>query len=142
MIAFLVVVAVVWLALMPPLFTDGKCTAEFEAASKRLETERKAIASPERAASYWRESHVRHAVMSPEECRRRKPRMLERCGDGALVIAWVPVRNTICSLYRDDTVRVYLQYDKYDRLARMQLEMSPYKSLPLPFLGTTLHWGR
>ena len=27
-------------------------------------------------------------------------------------------------------------------LARVHMEMSPYKSLPLPFLGTTLHWGR
>lgn len=142
MIAFFAILAVIWIALLPPLFTGGKCTAEFDAAAQRIEADRKAIASPERAAAYWRERQVRHAVMSPEQCRRKKPRTLERCGDGGLVIAFIPVRNTICSLYRDDTVRVYLQYDMFDRLARMHMEMSPYKSLPLPFLGSTLHWGR
>jgi hypothetical protein len=66
--------------------------------------------------------------------------MPQTCGDGALVVALAPVRNTICSLYRDDKVTIYLQYDNRDRLARMQMEMKPYHSLPI--LGTTLHWAR
>jgi hypothetical protein len=28
-------VAVIWLALMPPLFTNGACTTEFDAESSR-----------------------------------------------------------------------------------------------------------
>jgi hypothetical protein len=52
------------------------------------------------------------------------------------------VRNVVCSLYRDDKVTIYLQYDNRDRLTRMQMEMKSYQSLPLPIFGTTLHWAR
>ncbi len=142
MIWLIVLVAVVWAALMPPLFTGGECTAEFEATTQRVEGDRKRLASSAMAAAYWREMQVRHSVLSNEQCRRAKPRVLQSCGDGALVVALVPVRNTICSLYRDDKVTIYLQYDNRDRLARLHMEMKPYQSLPLPILGTTLHWAR
>jgi hypothetical protein len=39
-------------------------------------------------------------------------------------------------------VRVQLQYDERDRLVRVATDMSPFKSLPLPFIGVTLHWAR
>jgi len=129
-----------WAALMPPLFTRGECTAEFDATTRRVEGDRKRLASSDLAAAYWRESQVRHSVLSNEQCRRAKPRVLQSCGDGSLVVALVPIRNVICSVYRDDKVTIYLQYDNRDRLTRMQMEMQPYHSLPI--LGTTLHWAR
>jgi hypothetical protein len=38
-------IALVWLALMPPLFTAGACTREFDATTRRVEDERKRLAS-------------------------------------------------------------------------------------------------
>ena len=142
MIWVFALIVVVWLALMPPLFTGGACTREFDATTQHVESERKRLASSTLAAAHWRGTQVRHTVRSNEECRRAKPRALQTCGDGPLVVASVPVRNLICSLYRDDKVTIYLQYDSRDRLTRMQMEMKPYQSLPLPVFGTTLHWAR
>jgi len=78
-------------------------------------------------------------LLSVDECRHRKPRTLSRCGDGPLVVANVPVANLICRIYRDDRVLVMLQYDERDRLVRVESEMSPFKSLPLPW-GGAIHW--
>jgi len=52
------------------------------------------------------------------------------------------VQNRICRFYRDDGIRVQLQYDDRSRLARMITEMNPFLSLPLSWLGVTLHWAR
>jgi hypothetical protein len=141
MLRIVAAVAIVWLALMPPLFTGGACTAEFERETRRLESDRKSLSSPALAAAYWSARRVPFAVIPPDQCRKAKPRFLQRCGSGALVYAQVPVENGICRLYRDDEIRVQLQFDERDRLARQQLDMNLYRSLPLPF-GVTLHWGR
>jgi len=89
------VVGLVWLLLLPPLFTGGDCTREFEAEASR---------------------------------------------DGPLLVARVPVANAVCRLYRDDEIRVQLQYDDRGRLGRAQADMNPYRSLPIQ--GHTIHWGR
>jgi len=135
-------VAFVWLLLSPPLFTDGACTKEFDAASAQLSRDQGAIRSSVLADAYWTERAVAHSVLSPELCRKRKPRNLDRCGDGALVMAKIPVGNLVCRIYRDDEIQVWLHYDSRDRLSRMQIEMSPFKSLPIPFTDTKLHWAR
>jgi hypothetical protein len=57
-------------------------------------------------------------------------------------VAKVPVGNVVCRVYRDDEIRVWLHYDSRDRLSRMQVEMSPFKSLPIPFTDTRIHWAR
>src|SRR5438128_7026952 len=103
-IKFLLVVALVWLVLSPPLFTDGACTAEFDAESKRVTGDQAAIKSPSLARAYWNERSVPFTYLTPEQCRARKPRTLDRCSDGVLVIAKVPVKNMICNLYRDDEI--------------------------------------
>jgi hypothetical protein len=81
-------------------------------------------------------------VLSVDECRHRKPRNLSRCGDGPLVIAKVPVKNLICRIYRDDEIAVMLQYNARYRLVREELEMLPYKTLPIPLTKGVIHWGR
>jgi hypothetical protein len=134
-------VAVVWAALMPPLFTHGACTAEYEAENKRLEADRDAIKTPTGADAWYSTRGVPHTTLSVDECRHRKPRNLSRCGSGPLVVANVPVSNLICRIYRDDRVAVMLQYDERDRLARVESEMSPFKSLPLPW-GGAIDWAR
>ena len=55
--------------------------------------------------------------------------------------AKVPVTNAVCSIYRDDEIRVRLFYDERDRLVQTQFDMNSYKSLPLAG-GVTLHWAR
>lgn len=134
-------VAVAWAALMPPLFTHGACTAEYDAENKRLEEARDAIKTPAAADAWYSTRGVPHAMLSVDECRHRKPRNLSRCGSGPLVVANVPVSNLICRIYRDDRVAVMLQYDETDRLARVESEMSPFKSLPLPW-GGAIDWAR
>lgn len=138
----LAVVALVWLALMPPLFTGGACTREFDDEGTRIEKDARSIASPGLASSYWSARNIPYSVVSREQCRRAKPRFLQNCGDGPLVYARVPVGNAICSLYRDSEILVQLQYDGRNRLARTQVDMRPFKSLAIPFTGITLHWAR
>ncbi len=133
-------VAAVWLALMPPLFTGGACTAEFEQEAARIEADRKSLATPSIALAYFRARGIPSALYSLQECRRARPRSVANCGDGPLIYAKAPVKNLVCSVYRDDEVRVQLHYDDRDRLARVVVDMNPYKSLPLP--GFMLHWAR
>jgi hypothetical protein len=134
-------VGIVWAALMPPLFTHGACTAEYEAENARLEREQQAIRTPTAADAWYSARGVPHATLSVDECRRRKPRGLSSCGDGPLVVANVPVMNLVCRIYRDDRIAVMLQYDGRDRLVRVESEMNPFKSLPLPW-GGAIHWAR
>ena len=142
LLKILIPVAILWVALAPPLFTKGACTAEFEWESARLATDQKSLRSSVMADAYWRERSVPHVILGVEQCRKAKPRFLARCGDGPLLIAKVPVKDTICRIYRDDEIRVVLQYDDRDRLSRLQVDMNPFKSLPIPFTGLMLHWAR
>ncbi len=142
MVRVLAVVALVWVALLPPLFTDGACTAEFDHEASQLAVNRKSLASPTLAQAYWSSRRIPISVVSAEECRRTKPRFVEACGSGALVYAVVPVQNRICRFYRDDGIRIQLQYDDHNHLTRMITDMNPFTSLPLSWLDVTLHWGR
>jgi len=142
MARILAVVALVWLALMPPLFTGGACTAEFDHEAAQLAANQKSLATPALAQAYWGSRQVPISVVSAEQCRRAKPRFVEVCGPGVLVHAIVPVQNRICRFYRDDGIRVQLQYDDRNRLTRIVTDMNPFTSLPLSWLGVTLHWGR
>lgn len=135
-------VAIVWIALAPPLFTGGSCTAEFDHESATLDRNKEALKSSEKAHAYWNNRSVPHRVLSVDDCRRAKPRNLDRCGSGPLLIAKVPVNDTICKIYRDDEIRVMLHYDGFDRLSRMEVDMNPYRSLPIPFTNYTIHWAR
>ena len=138
---FLALVAVVWAVLMPPLFTDGACTREFESLNRAIEEGRGALANPA-AGMAWLAGHDAKPVnLSSDDCRRRKPRFLSSCAPGNLVYGEVPVKNLVCKVYRDGAIKVQLQYDERGRLARYVVDMAPFKSLPLPW-GGAIHWGR
>lgn len=141
-IRILLAVAVVWIILAPPLFTAGACTKEFEDESARLERERPAMRTSAAASAYFRERAVPAQVITPEQCRARKPRYLSRCESGPLVVAKVPVGNAICRIYRDDEILVRLQYDDRDRLAQAKLDMAPFRSFPVPGTDIAIHWAR
>jgi hypothetical protein len=142
MLKLLALLAIVWAALLPPLFTDGACTREFDAEHARVEGDRARIGSLAQARHYWNEREVSYQVMTVDQCRRARAEVITTCGPGPLVFAYVPVRNLICRAYRDDSIQVQFHYDARDRLVRIQSDMAPYKSLPLPKLGFTLHWAR
>ena len=76
MLRIVAAVAIIWLALMPPLFTAGACTAEFEREMRRLGSDRKSLSSPALAASYWSARRVPFAVIAADQCRKAKPRFL------------------------------------------------------------------
>jgi hypothetical protein len=139
---FYALVAAIWIALMPPLFTEGACTAEYEAATKAVAAQGKRLNTSEGALQYWREQSVPVSLVTPEQCRQVKPRFSDRCGTGALVYATVPIQNVVCRVYRDDTIKIQLHYDEKDRLMRFRSDMKPYKSLPIPVAGVVIHWAR
>lgn len=136
------VIVLVWLALMPPWFTAGRCTAEFEAESARLEADMARLRQAESALPYWQARGVPVTTLSADDCRRARPRDLDHCGLGPLLRAKVPVQDPVCRLYRDSSIRVQLQYDELGRLSRMATDMNPFRSLPIPFTGISLHWAR
>jgi hypothetical protein len=137
-----IALAFAWALLMPPLFTGGACTAEFEAESNRIDADRAALSDPARAAAYWGKRAIAYYNLSKETCRRARPRFLADCGDGPLVYARVPVANPVCRIYRDDSILVQLQYDARNRLARTQVDMAPFKSLPIPHTRWVIDWAR
>src|SRR5258708_36657809 len=104
------------LVLLPPLFTGGACTA----------ADQKSLATPALAQAYWSSRQVPISVVSAEQCRRGKPRFVEVCGSGVLVHAVVPVQNRICRFYRDDGIRVQLQYANRNPLAPRITRRNPF----------------
>ena len=142
MAKFLVVVLIVWALLAPPLFTGGDCTRQFEAEAQRIEDDKASLTSLPQARKYWTERRVEHRYLTLDQCRRARMRFIDQCGPGPMLLATVPVDNLICRVYRDESVTVQLHYTDKERLARVQVDMAPYKSLPVPFTRTVIHWGR
>lgn len=139
---FYAALALVWLALMPPLFTGGACNREFELLSASLNKNGSKVRTPEAAVAWWTEQGVPHQVITPEGCREVKPRFLQHCPVGTLVHAEVPVKNLVCRTYRDANIRVGLHYTDKGRLAQVAADMKPDKYLRIPGLEWRLYWGR
>ena len=139
---FLLAVALVWIALAPPLFTGGACTREFDAEVARIEQDRAALASLTAARAYWNARNLEHRVLTLEQCRRARLRFIEPCGPGAMVYAEVPVRHLVCRLYRDEDIKVQLHYTEHGRLARVHVDMKPLRSLPIPATGVRIDWAK
>ena len=142
MIRITLAVALLWLVLMPPFFTDGACTAEFDEVARQIQKDKPALASSASAQAYWNSVHVPIQVISADRCRISKPRFVYDCGSGDLLYATVPIQNKVCHFYRDSDVRVQLQYDDRGRLRQLQADMKPFKLFSVPWLGLTLYWGK
>ena len=63
-----IALAFLWALLLPPIFTRGACTAEFDAESRRIDADRVGLSDPERAAAYWRERNIVFYQLSNESC--------------------------------------------------------------------------
>jgi hypothetical protein len=139
---FYAAVALVWLVLSPPLFTNGACSAEFDAENERLARDGKQLVNAEAAERYFQSRGVPVSLITLDQCRRVKPRFLARCGSGPLVYAEVAVQNKVCRFYRDNAIKVQLRYGERGRWAGMDTDMAPFKSLPIPFTSKAIDWGR
>lgn len=137
-----VVVALVWIAALPPFFTNGACDREFEAISSRVSGDARKLRNVAAALDYWQAQTVAASVLTAEQCAKSKPRFVNRCPGGTLVHADVPVQNLVCRVYRDDAVRIELHYTERDQLVRVSADMQPDKILRIPFTQGGVHWGR
>src|SRR5260221_12468246 len=113
MIKIVLLVVVVWLALMPPLFTGGACTKEFDDETAHVARDVANLRSPDAASRYWTGRGVPHSMVSVDECRKAKPRWLQSCGGGPIVHAPVPGKNLVCKPYPADGIPVRLFYDEH-----------------------------
>lgn len=139
---FYLAVALVWLALMPPFFTNGACNAEFEAFSQKFRAEDPAFRKVKSAIDRLTAEGISHQVVTAEACRQVKPRFLDACPSGALIRAEVPVKNWVCSVYRDGNIRLTLVFNEKGWLEQFGGEMKPAKFFLIPVLEYRLYWGR
>jgi hypothetical protein len=142
MIRIFLVLALVWLLLLPPFFTDGACTAEFNQVARQIQDHRPLLASSASAQAYWNSLHIPVQVISADGCRVVKPRFVSSCGSGDLLVIAVPIQNKVCHFYRDSDVRIQLEYDAHSRLVQLQADMKPFKYFSFPWLGLNLYWGK
>jgi hypothetical protein len=140
-VALSLLLALAIAALLPPFFTHGRCTAEYDADTALIEGNRAGLQTLAQAESYLGTHAIRYTTISAEDCADGPPDGVSACSDGPLLIAWLPVRDRICSWYRDDKVTVQLAYDHRLALVRMQTDMSPYKKVQSRVLGLEFDWG-
>jgi len=97
MIRLLLIIALFWAVTLPPFFTDGACTAEFDQVSRQIQDNKAALASPLSAQQYWYSRHVPVQVISADQCRISRPRFVEECALGDLLYAGFPSK-TKCAI--------------------------------------------
>jgi hypothetical protein len=129
---FFLLVAAGIAAFLPPFFTHGACTAEFDAVSDRLEAARPALLTLARAQEYLAVQRMAYQTISAQQCEAVRPREVETCPSGVLLLGAVPVNDRVCRYYRDDSVRFQLSYNIRNQLIHMQTDMHPYRILRFP----------
>jgi hypothetical protein len=142
MIRVLLAIALFWAIILPPFFTDGACTAEFNSVYRQIQDNKAAFASPASALQYWQAQNVRVQVVTSERCNVSRPRFVDVCGPGDLLYVKVPIQNKVCHYYRDSSVRVQFQYDGGGRLRQFDAEMDPYKYVSIPWTQIKFYWAK
>jgi hypothetical protein len=120
-------------ALLPPFFTHGACTAEFNAVSEAVQRARPGLLTLSDAEHYLAQHGIGYQLLTAERCESAAPPDVVSCPGGPLLLGTVPVRNTACRYYRDANVRVQLGFNPRSQLVIIQTDMNPYKILRLPF---------
>jgi hypothetical protein len=133
MVLVWLLVAGIVAALLPPLFTHGACTAEFNAVSDQLEAARPDLLTLPRARVYLAAHALSYQTLSAQQCEAVRPREVEICPSGALLLGAVPVKNHVCRYYRDESVRFQLAFNVHNQLIHIQTDMHPYRMLRFPF---------
>lgn len=130
------------IAVLPPFFTHGACTAEFDAASSALERQRSELGNLTHAQAYLASHAIPYKVLTAARCASWPPREVVVCPGGPLLLVALPVRNRICRYYRDDSIRLQLGFNASLQLVRIQSDMSPYRMLKLPMFGLEVDWAK
>lgn len=141
----IVLVAVALLAvaaLIPPFFTDGACTAEFDLRSAQAEALKSELETVAKARAYLSRHRMAFVEVSAEQCETAMPPGIEACADGPIILTSLPVEDRVCRLYRDDKVRVQLRFGRTQQLRRIQTDMKPYKIFSAPVLHQVWYWAR
>jgi hypothetical protein len=136
---FLLVVACLWLLVLPPFFTHGACSLEFDTLAAALDRARPELTTPERARAWLTSQGLSFRELSAEQCKVTREEEVEVCTGGPLLLAAVPVRNNVCHYYRDSTIRVQLGFNALQQLVRIQTDMKPDHRLRL--FGRAIDWG-
>ena len=134
--------AVAALAWLPPLFTRGACTAEFDAVSDLLEQARPQMLTLPAARSYLDARGMTYRAMTGSQCESAPPPDVVRCPEGTLLLGAVPVKNGICHYYRDASVRFQLSFNHFAQLVRIQTDMNPYQKFRVPGIDREVDLGR
>ena len=101
---FVALIAAAVVALLPPFFTHGACSAEFDAVGQLLEHGRSELLTLSAAQRYLDAHALGYRVISAERCESAPPlRDVETCPGGPLLLGAVPVKDRICRYYRDGT---------------------------------------
>ena len=85
-------IAGAWLALLPPFFTHGACSVEFDAASSELERVRSELGTLDQAEVYLRSHGFPHQMLTAERCESSPPREVESCPGGPTLLAAINSR--------------------------------------------------
>jgi|HubBroStandDraft_1064217.scaffolds.fasta_scaffold635328_2 hypothetical protein len=139
---FVVIAAIVALLLLPPVFTHGTCTAEFDAVAELLEHGRPEMLTLPAAQRYLDAHALAYRVISAERCESAPLRDVETCPGGPLLLGAVPVKDRICRYYRDSTVRFQLGFNTRSQLVHIQTDMNPYGIVRLPLSSVELYRGK
>jgi len=131
-----------WVALTPPLFTHGACTAEFDAFAGEIERDRPSIVTLDAAESYLASRKIPYQLVTAERCERSPPREVVGCTGGPIVLAAMPIRNRVCRIYRDDRILLQLGFNRALLLVRIETDMKPYHLLKSETLGFEIDWGK
>jgi hypothetical protein len=131
-----------WVALTPPLFTRGACTAEFDTFAGEIERDRPSIVTLDAAEAYLASRKIPYQLVTAERCERAPPREVDGCTGGPIVLAAMPIRNRICRIYRDDRILLQLGFNRALRLVRIETDMKPYHLLKSQTLGFELDWAK
>jgi len=134
-ILVVLVILVAAAAWVPPLFTHGACTAEFDAVSELLQRAKPSLLTLPAAENYLAAHGMRYQVLSAQQCESAPPADVVACPGGVVLLGAVPVQNQICRYYRDRAVRFQLGFNSLAQLVRIQTDMNPYQMLKLPGLG-------
>jgi hypothetical protein len=131
--AFIVVLIAAGIGIfLPPLFTHGACTSEFDAVGDLLEHSRGELLTLPQAEAFLKTHRLAYEELSAERCESWHPADVLECPSGVLLLGVVPVSNRICRYYRDNNVRFQLGFNNHSQLIRIQTDMNPYRILKLP----------
>jgi len=138
----ILVTGVLGMAWLPPLFTHGACTSEFDAVSDQLQGAKPELLSLEAARRYLAMHGMPYQLLTAAQCEAAPPADVDACPDGALLVGAVPVANRVCRYYRDRTVRFQLRFNRLSQLVHIQTDMNPYRILKLPVADFEIDLGK